>query len=94
MNIMALWIGSDIKVTVVGVNGRQVRIGIMAPREVTVRRGEISSGAGGRARNAKKTGSPECCAAQGKMPPTQTRTQLTCSMCYFNYASGDENIMW
>jgi carbon storage regulator len=36
-----LTIGSDIKLTLVGVNGKEVRIGIAAPRDVKVRRGEI-----------------------------------------------------
>jgi carbon storage regulator len=38
----ALRIGDDIEVTVMAVNGSQVRIGIQAPREITVDRGEIA----------------------------------------------------
>jgi carbon storage regulator len=56
----ALRIGDDIEVTVMAVNGSQVRIGISAPRQVAVDRGEIAerkrreraasnSGAGGTA---------------------------------------------
>lgn len=34
-------IGDDIKITVLKVNGKQVRIGVSAPREVSVHREEI-----------------------------------------------------
>lgn len=35
-------IGTDVEVTVMGVHGTQVRIGVKAPKEVTVDREEIA----------------------------------------------------
>jgi carbon storage regulator len=34
-------IGPDVRVTILGIKGKQVRIGIEAPREVTVLRSEL-----------------------------------------------------
>lgn len=37
----AIMLGDDVKVTVLGVRGNQVRIGVSAPKEVAVHREEI-----------------------------------------------------
>jgi carbon storage regulator len=39
-----LLVGNDITVTIVAVRGRQVRIGINAPRDVSVHREEVHKG--------------------------------------------------
>ena len=44
-----LVIGDDISVTVLGVNGNQVKIGITAPRSVPVHRQELLEKTGNRA---------------------------------------------
>jgi carbon storage regulator len=36
-----LMVGDDVRVTVLGVNGNQVRIGVQAPRHIPVHRQEI-----------------------------------------------------
>ena len=37
----SLFIGDEIKITVLGVNGNQVRIGINAPKDIDVHREEV-----------------------------------------------------
>jgi carbon storage regulator len=37
----SITIGDDIKITVLGIHGRQVRLGIVAPQKVVVHREEI-----------------------------------------------------
>jgi carbon storage regulator len=38
----SIFVGKDIEVTVIGVNGNQVRIGIRAPKDVVVDREEVA----------------------------------------------------
>ena len=45
-------IGDDIRITIVSVNGKNVRVGIEAPREVTVLRAELE-------KRGDQTGKPE-----------------------------------
>ena len=50
-----LMIGDEVKLTVLGVKGNQVRIGVDAPRDVTVHREEIYD----RIKKEKEQESPE-----------------------------------
>lgn len=52
----SLVIGPDIAVTVLGVKGNQVRIGIKAPREVAVHRTELTQRAAGLADEVADSG--------------------------------------
>lgn len=53
----ALMIGDEVAVTILGVKGNQVRIGVRAPKHVTVHREEIYE---------------RINAAEGKEPPDET----------------------
>jgi len=48
----SLTIGDDVVVTVVGVKGNQIRLGITAPREVRVLRDEVQKGTWGESQPA------------------------------------------
>ena len=37
----SLMIGDDIKLTIIGINGNQIRVGIEAPKSVSVHREEV-----------------------------------------------------
>jgi carbon storage regulator len=76
-----LFIGDDICVTVVRLEGGQVRLGIDAPREVSVVRAElVPERTGGRPRNATAGAGPASVPGPGpgRTPPpmhTEIRTQ-------------------
>ena len=70
-----LYIGDDVCVTVVRLEGGQVRLGIDAPREVAVVRGELLAG-----RSGEPAGKP----AQGAPPKAQPESQASTSRGSWN----------
>ena len=52
----SVMIGNDVTVTVLGVKGKQVRIGIDAPKDVTVHREEIMERIRSEQRSAQRLG--------------------------------------
>ena len=52
-------IGDDIKITILGVRGRQVRLGIIAPQKVTIHREEIYFKVQGENKRAVTTNPPD-----------------------------------
>jgi carbon storage regulator len=63
-----LFIGDDICVTVVRLEGGQVRLGIDAPREVTVVRAELVP--------ERTAGRPRAAGTGGTPPPMHTHTEF------------------
>ena len=63
-----LMIGDSVTVTVLGVKGNQVRIGITAPRDVTVHREEIFQRINPDSENPASDGTATATAAPSKPP--------------------------
>jgi carbon storage regulator len=65
-------IGPDILVTVLGVNGHQVRLGIEAPKAVAVHREEVFA----RIQHEQKTAKEDSCPAGNERIPDRGVTQI------------------
>lgn len=70
-------IGDDVSVTVLGVKGNQVRIGINAPREIAVHREEIFNRI--QMENRAAEGGTEPAAESGTEPAADTATDTAAS---------------
>jgi carbon storage regulator len=66
-----IMIGDDIEVTVVDIRGDKVRLGINAPREISVHRKEVYDAIRRENRAAAQV-KPEDVSGVGKITPTQT----------------------
>ncbi len=65
----SLMIGDDVSITVLGIKGNQVRLGVNAPKEISVHREEIYQ----RIQQEKAKGQeevPSCVGAAGDLHPT------------------------